>query len=120
MNDEEMSDEKLNKVIDILTDRGLIKKLKNSNLINLTEKGGKEFAASALLCLDGKKQYKDAAEMKTAIIVLTILSTGKMEENLLLDTGRVFEIMIDETSPDFQEAIERVYFSQGDSCQPEK
>lgn len=115
-----MSDERLNKVIDILTDRGLITKLKNGSLVNLTEKGGEEFAASALLCLDEKKQFKDADEMKAATVILTILSTGKMEENLLLDAGRVFEIMIDETSPDFQEAIERVYFSQGDSCQPEK
>ena len=115
-----MSVEQLNKVIDVLADRGLIKKLKNSNLINLTEKGRKEFAASALQCLDEKKQYKDADEMKAAIVILTILSTGKMEENLLLDAGYIFEIIIDRVIPGLQEEIEGVDFSQGAPCPPEK
>lgn len=120
MNDEEMSDESINKVIAVLVDRGLITRLKNSNLVAITEKGRKEFAASALQCLDEKKRYKNAAEMKTAITLLTILSTGKTEENLLIDMGYVFEGLIDKMLPDYQEAIESVHFPQEDSCQPEK
>ena len=120
MNDEEMSDESINKVITVLVDRGLITRLKNSNLVAITEKGRKEIAASALQCLDEKKQFKDAAEMKTAITLLTILSTGKMEENLLSDTGCVFGIIIDRAIPGLQKEMENIDFSQGDSCQPEK
>jgi len=120
MNNEEMSEERVNKVIDALVARGLITKLKDRSLVNLTKKGRKEFAASALQCLDEKKRYKDAAEMKTAAVILTILSTGKMEEDLLLDAGCVFEIIIGEAIPDLQKEMESIDFSQEDSCQPEK
>ena len=120
MNDEKISDEEMNKALAVLMDRGLITKLKDSSLVTLTEKGQKEFAASGLQCLDYKKQYKDSAEMKTAMVLLTILSTGKMEENLLIDMGYVFEAIIDKAIPGFQEALDSIDFSQGDSCQQEK
>ena len=120
MADKEISDEKMDKAINALIDRGLITKLKNGNLVTITEKGRKEFAASGLQCLDCKKQYKDSAEMKTAMVLLTILSTGKMEENLLIDVGYVFEAIIDKVVPGFQEALDSIDFSQGDSCQSEK
>ena len=120
MTDKEMSDKEMNNVLNALIDRGLITKLKNSNLMAITEKGRKEFAASGLQCLDNKKQYKDSAEMKTAMVLLTILSTGKMEEKLLIDTGYVFEAILDKAIPEFQEALDGIDFSQGDSCQPEK
>jgi len=120
MNDEKMSDEQLNKVIDVLVARGLIERLKNSTLVNLTKKGRKEFAASALQCLDEKKRYKDADEIKAAIVILTILSTGKMEENLLSDAGRIFEIIIDKAIPGLQKEIENIDFLQGAPCPPEK
>ena len=120
MADKEISDEKMNKAINTLIDRGLIAKLKNDNLVTITEKGRKEFAASGLQCLDYKKQYKDSAEMKTAMVLLTILSTGKMEENLLIDVEYVFEAIIDKAVPGFQEALDSIDFLQGDSCQPEK
>ena len=120
MSNEEMSDERLNGVVDVLADRGLVKKLKNSNLIKITEKGRKEFAASALQCLDEKKRYKDADEMKAAIVILTILSTGKMEEDLLLDAGHIFEIIIDRAIPGLQKEMEYIDFSQGAQCPQEK
>ena len=120
MNDEKMSDKEINNVLIALTDRGLIERLKNSNLVTITEKGRKEFAASALQCLDEKKQYKDADEMKAAIIILTIVSTGKIEENLLSDAGYVFEIIVDEAIPGLQREIENIDFSQGAQCLQEK
>jgi len=63
--------------------------------------------------LDEKKQYKDVDEMKAAIIVLTILSTDKMEEDLLLDAGHIFEIIVDEAIPDLKKEMENINFSQG-------
>ena len=114
-----MSDEKVNKTVAVLIDRGLITK-KNGNLVTLTKEGQKEFAISSLLCLEEKKHFKDAAEMKTAIIISTILSTGATEEKLLADMEFVLEKIIDNIIPDFQEAIESVDFSQGVLCQPEK
>ena len=110
---EEISDERLDEVINVLVARGLIKRLENRDLIGLTEKGRKEFAASALQCLDEKKQYKDVDEMKAAIIVLTILSTDKMEEDLLLDAGHIFEIIVDEAIPNLKKEMENINFSQG-------
>jgi len=49
--------------------------------------------------------------MKAAIVILTILSTGKMEGDLLLDAGHVFEIIIDEAIPGLQEEMEGIDFS---------
>lgn len=120
MIDEKLFDEKMNRALTALIDRGLITRLKDSSLVTLTENGLRWFAASGLHCLDEKKRYRDAAEMKTAMTFLTILSTGNAEENLLIDMGYIFEAIVDEAIPDFREAIEKVDFSQEDLCQPEK
>ena len=120
MTNKKTVDEQMKKAITALEDIGLITTRKYDGFITLTEKGKKEFVVSGLQCLDEKKQYKDADEMRAAILISTILSTGKTEESLLLDMAFIFENLIDKVIPGFQEAIESIDFSQGDLCQPEK